>query len=269
MKKKRFVRAGELTLMLLWGLWMQNTAGEYSPYLALLCGGLFSWSYVGRVRPETQNKRLIWGFTALLTACVVLGNISRILWPWPYFVSLSLTRLFGLLFVAAGSWVTFGNLFQALFALAVSASGKEEHLAEKGGAKFFFGTWSLLLAAYSLVLWLAFYPGILSYDNVNQLKEIMGVNALSNTNPLYHTQLIGLFLRLGLALTGDMSMGVAFFSQFSVIVMSACFAYGVYVLWQQTHCGWASRLLAAFYLVGPMYFMYSFTMWRMCCSAPR
>lgn len=262
MKNKRAFRFWELGLTLLWGLWMQNTTGEFSAYLAVLCLGLFSWTYLGHTRPQMPNGRLINGFTALLTACVVLGNISRILWPWPYFLSMNLTRLFGLALVTAGSWITFRNIFLALFALSEQGGGKEKKPGKKDGAKVFFAVWLLLLAGYSLVLWLAFYPGILSVDNINQLKEITGINAPSNTNPFYHTQLIGLIYRLGLALTGDMSMGVAFYSQFSVTVMSACFAYGVYVLWQETRCKWASVLLAAFYLVSPMFFMYSFTMWK-------
>lgn len=258
MKQKGVRRNVELVLMLLWGLWMQNTAGEYSVYLAVLCGGLLSWSYLEK--REEKSPAIVRGFACFFAACVVLGTISRLLWPSPYWISLGLTRVAGLILVSVGSFIVFRQILQALWVLAQQAPPAET--PQRRGAWAFFGTWALLALAYSLVLWLAFYPGIFSIDNVRQLREIMGMEPMSNANPYYHTRLIGFFIRLGMELTGDMAVGVVLFSQFSVLAMSACLAYGVYVLWKETGSKWAAGLLAGVYLVSPMYILYSFTMWK-------
>lgn len=256
MRKRR--RLSALLWMLLWGLWMQNTAGEYTPYLLILSGGLLSWAYLGKTEEPVSGK--IRGFALLLSACVVLGNISKILWPYPTFLSLTLTRMAGFVLVSVGSYKVFRQIFGCLWLLARRSDPPE--IRQRPGARVFFGAWAILGAAYSLVLWLAFYPGIFSIDNVRQLRELMGMEPMSNANPYYHTRLIGLFLRLGMKLTGDMAVGVALYSQFSVLTMSACFAYGIYVLWQETGNKWAVGLLGAYYLLSPMHILYSFTMWK-------
>ena len=252
----RFRKAVELGLMLYWGLWLQNSPGNHIPYLLTFAGGLVCWSR----NPEPEGRNTAGVFAWILALCVSFGNVSRILWPWPNLLPLAVTRLLTGVLLTLGGVV----LFRAILLKLIALPGKPGpcRKKEKRDLIWLFGPWVLLAVCWSAVLYLAFYPGVLSIDNISQMEEILGRKPFSNRNPYYHTRLIGLFYSLGSRLVGNPNGGVALYSQFSVIVMSGCLAYGIYTLYQCSGKKWPPALRTLPYQVMPAHVMYGITMWN-------
>lgn len=72
------------------------------------------------------------------------------------------------------------------------------------------------------------FPAIMTPDSINQLEQIMGVIPYANHHPVFDTWMIGAFVKLGLALTGDISIAVSFYVVFQMLLMSLA---ATYVIW--------------------------------------
>lgn len=100
-------------------------------------------------------------------------------------------------------------------------------------------------------VFLAYYPAIMSYDFHRQSQEAMkGFIWFNSYQPLAHTWLIWLFLHLGEAL-GSYEIGMAFYSIFQMLVLSAAYAYSCNVVYRATNRKWPVVLLALFYGLHP------------------
>lgn len=73
-------------------------------------------------------------------------------------------------------------------------------------------------------IFLAFYPGIFSYDSSVQLNEFLN-NQLSNNNPIIHTLIVGWFIKLGNILFHSYSIGVVLYTTFQMIITALVFSY--------------------------------------------
>lgn len=73
-------------------------------------------------------------------------------------------------------------------------------------------------------IFLAFYPGIFSYDSSVQLNEFLN-NQLSNNNPIIHTLIVGWFIKLGNTLFHSYSIGVVLYTAFQMIISALVFSY--------------------------------------------
>lgn len=124
----------------------------------------------------------------------------------------------------------------------------------------------LLSFAVCLVCWLPYlaanYPGIMTVDSLNQYGQIIGQLPASNHHPWVHTQLIGLFYRIGMALTKDPVTGLGFFTIFQMLVMAGIFAYLMDTLVTLRVKGCFCLITLAFYALLPYNAIYMVTMWK-------
>lgn len=81
----------------------------------------------------------------------------------------------------------------------------------------------LILIAW-IPIFLAFYPGIFSYDSSVQLNEVMK-GTLSNGNPILHTLLVGGCVKLGYSLFNSYNFGIAIYSVIQMILLASSFAF--------------------------------------------
>ncbi len=81
----------------------------------------------------------------------------------------------------------------------------------------------LILLAW-LPIFLAFYPGIFSYDSSVQLNEYV-TGGFSNGNPIIQTLIVGFFVTTGKSLFGSYNSGVALYSVFQMIIFAFSFAF--------------------------------------------
>ncbi len=118
---------------------------------------------------------------------------------------------------------------------------------------------------FILVCWVPYFliycPGILSYDSINQVSQLLGVIPLNNDHPTFHTLLIGLFLFLG-KLVGGNQQGVIFFIMFQMIVMAAIYTYAISFLLQMKVHRYLVICILFYFALSPINAIYSITMWK-------
>ena len=117
---------------------------------------------------------------------------------------------------------------------------------------------SIVIFCAWFIIFLAFYPGIFSYDASVQLNEVLR-HILSNNNPFLHTVLMGNIIKLGHHVFGNYNAGIALYSLFQMIIMSLIFAYVIFYLQKREAPKWlkiTSLLLFAFL---PTHSMFSIT----------
>ena len=122
-----------------------------------------------------------------------------------------------------------------------------------------------LIAALLLLCWLpyylAFYPGFLSVDSLDEIKLQLSLGEGSNHHPYIHQLMILPFLKLGLSL-GSLSFGVGCFTFVQMVFMACCFASSICFLREHGCRRWllvCVFLFYAFFTVNPFY---SITVWK-------
>lgn len=89
------------------------------------------------------------------------------------------------------------------------------------------------------VFLILYYPGIINYDNANQIKEMMGMHTryldainpisdstLTNFNPILHTVLLGGLFKAGY-LMGSVNFGMFLYSLLQMIIVIAIYSYAI------------------------------------------
>ena len=84
-----------------------------------------------------------------------------------------------------------------------------------------------------------YYPGIINYDNANQIKEMMGMHTryldainpisdstLTNFNPILHTFMLGGLFKFGY-LIGSVNFGMFLYSLIQVIIVISVYSYAI------------------------------------------
>ena len=95
-----------------------------------------------------------------------------------------------------------------------------------------------LSLCYGIFL-LFYYPGILNYDNANQIKEIMGFHTryldainpiinstLTNFNPIVHTFLLGGLFKIGYFLN-NVNLGLFFYTFIQLLIIITIYSYTI------------------------------------------
>lgn len=95
-----------------------------------------------------------------------------------------------------------------------------------------------LSICYGIFL-ILYYPGIINYDNANQIKEMMGIHTryldainpisdstLTNFNPILHTIMLGGLFKVGY-LIGNVNLGMFLYTLIQMLIVIAIYSYAV------------------------------------------
>ena len=116
-----------------------------------------------------------------------------------------------------------------------------------------------------LILWLPYYlvhfPGVLSYDSINQLQQILGDIPLNNGHCVVHTFLISCFIQISKFLKIELNYGIGLYILFQMFIMAVIESNTIRVIYKYTK---KKELVffALFYFALPLNAMYSITMWK-------
>lgn len=100
-------------------------------------------------------------------------------------------------------------------------------------------------------VFLAYYPAVMSYDfNIQSLQASWGPPYFSAHHPIAHTLLIWIFFEIGETL-GSLQIGMAFYSIFQMLLLSAAFAYAVTFIYRLCQSKWAVTVSLLFFAVFP------------------
>ena len=164
--------------------------------LAGLAGLLDNWRHPIR-RPAALH--LFAGVFALL---VVMGNYELY---QPFY---ALQSKLNLLMDLVGGFCVGDEILTAMLRLLPlkPCAGERKH-----PKRFFFLTFGVIAVIDIGYLFAARYPGVLTTDSYTTIAQILNGD-YNNTMPFWHTMLVQVFVKLGLALFGEINRAVAFLS---------------------------------------------------------
>ena len=128
-----------------------------------------------------------------------------------------------------------------------------------------------LLIIYGIYL-IIFYPGVINYDNANQIKEVLGMHTryldsivvlnenitLTNFNPIVHTLLLGNLFKVGLAF-GNVNFGLFLYTFLQVIIVALTLSYSLYFLYKEGLKGKYLLIILLCYMIVPYFPLYAIT----------
>ena len=109
---------------------------------------------------------------------------------------------------------------------------------------------------------LRYYPGIVTSDSYSQIEQTIGILPLKDHHPITHTAIIGIFVNLGLKLSGNINTGIALYSIFSMLTMATFAAFVLKYLRKKKVPAFVQLITLLFYMFYPVNGMYSITMWK-------
>ena len=113
-----------------------------------------------------------------------------------------------------------------------------------------------------LPFFLRYYPGIVTSDSYSQIEQTIGILPLKDHHPITHTAIIGIFVNLGLKLSGNINTGIALYSIFSMLTMATFAAFVLKYLRKKKVPAFVQLITLLFYMFYPVNGMYSITMWK-------
>lgn len=139
---------------------------------------------------------------------------------------------------------------------------KKENQENNKGLKVFLISFIIILLFW-IPYFLTFFPGLLSSDALGQLGWILNdFKGISDHHPVAHTLYVSIPYNIGYMIFGKISAGVACFSIFQMIIMSAIFSYLVYFLYKRNINKYILLVVVSFYALLPVHAFYSITMWK-------
>lgn len=238
--------------------WM-NIGGLESSSIMLICVAAASFILL-------QYKPVIVG--ASVSKCIrissyVLGGLFSVL----YLLFRDMTGgLENPLFVAvyvicsvAGIFVMFSELLQLAFV-------KAEKVSVNGKGNAFSLKLMLIYAGIVFVCCLPFlalnYPGVMTPDSLSQYGQIIGSEPKVNHHPWFHTLIIGVFYKLGFAITGNTYTAIAFYTVFQILAVSISIGYSIECMYE---LGLGRKLRIALllcFVLLPYNLIYAVTVWK-------
>lgn len=121
--------------------------------------------------------------------------------------------------------------------------------------------WALLLIIY-IPWYLYCYPGVLTYDSGDQVRDALSVNTLSDFNPAFITLLLRFILIPVQKITGSVQVGIGICSFLQMLIVTFVFALTIERIYSYLQ-NWCLRIIVlAWYALYPVNNIYSVTMWK-------
>ena len=248
-------------VILLWSAQLLNSRAYYVPYLLISMVAIISYIFnnyfpntISNNNDANRQKLLISVFSSIFSLMITLSNYD--LWSLSKFHS---KIIYYILFFICG-YIVFKTILNALlqklpFFILLSNNKTLSHI------KIFFICFSAITIINCSVLFLGFYPGILTPDSISQITQILSGN-YSNHHPYYHTQVIKFFFTIGMSLFNNINAAVATYSVFQILFMSMCFSLTLSTMAHLKISNKILLLIGLFYAFMPYHIMYSLTMWK-------
>ena len=227
------------------------------PVVFLLC--LLCFRHVDQVYPE--KKTFIQITAAAFTLMVLLALHQNL-------TAVYTNRLFQgitLLITAAGFYLLMEYMVRYLGGVLTSERLRNAVFKGADAPSGWLSLW--VYALICLICWLPYflyeYPGIMSPDSMNQFRQVIGLDPLSNHHPVVHTLLIGLCYRIGKMFTANTDLALSFYTVFQMLFMALCDAVLIRTLEKCCHIRRRiSLLLLLFYAVLPYQGVFAVTIWK-------
>lgn len=138
-------------------------------------------------------------------------------------------------------------------------------LSAKDGAKkprLFFALSLFFMLLCILPVFLNYYPGMMTWDTRVQLEQITGLQPLSNHHPVFHTFLLSLPYRAGIAAGLDPTDSFALVCAVQAVFLAVIYSLVCTRLYRRGIKPAVCALCTAFYALMPVCVFYSITPWK-------
>lgn len=251
----------QLFTMLSWMILLINSKAYYVVYLLVGICGLYCYHVLNPKMKDifAKENRLNLIIASVFSLFIMGANYDLFFTVPTHFLKAVLEILFFPLLFVGGMFITVFIL--QYITTKFTSFFWEYHKYQWKPYKVFVLTFLVFTTFYSTVMFLCYYPGVISYDSVNQIQEGLS-HTYSNSNPFFHTILIRFFINIGVNVFHDINVGVALYSVFSILFLSSCIAYCIVTLYQLYINKYIIIFVSMLYLLLPHHIMYSFTMWK-------
>lgn len=173
----------------------------------------------------------------------------------------------------SGFYILIKNILDFIYVFFSNYKFKEgsNKILEKFNKHPFLYSFILLLIVYS-IYFIAFYPGVINYDNANQIKEVMGMHTryldsivvlneditLTNFNPIIHTLLLGNLFKLGNSV-GNVNFGLFLYTLIQVLIVVTALSYSICFLHKEKVRNGYLIIMLAIYILVPFFPFYAIT----------
>lgn len=137
----------------------------------------------------------------------------------------------------------------------------EERKDRSGIIRCYFFSFLVMWTVY-FIYFLNQYPGSLSCDTPQQLKQAAGLSAFENANPFINTFMISVFVRVGRILSDDINLGVGFYTLFQLTAAALIYAYVVTTVYQKGFHKAIAALTFFYFAFVPFNIVYAVGMWK-------
>lgn len=165
-----------------------------------------------------------------------------------------------------GLFLVFSKSLVILYSLMIRYFRFDEKIHTKKWAIFYekhvFGVSALVTFICFIPYFLYLFPGVLTPDSINQLGQAIGSMPYENANPLANTLIIKLWVQLGLALTGSLSVAVSFYILFQMAMVSLAVGYAIRTMQIYRLPLWSYLVTLGFYALVPYNAIMAVTMWK-------
>lgn len=249
-----------------------QTTGNILTYVYFLMACLLF-----RYTTEKVKEQFLPDRKRVLIVSGVLGVCFDIAWMWmkadqylaEYSLALFRIGIFAVLFLGFGA--LFVQCLLLVYSVADSLCSKNFFLrTQEAPKKGFLSKIKIYLLAFPLLIvcWLPIllynYPGIFSPDAVERLEGALGVRPLSNHHSVYHSLLMGFWVKLGNGIFGNLTAGVALLSVFQLCVMAFTVSYMFYLIDRRGIRRWVQAVALVLIILNPYNATYSINMFKDC-----
>ena len=137
---------------------------------------------------------------------------------------------------------------------------------EKRNGKIFLLSFCSILICW-MPCFLLNFPGVLTYDSINQISQIEGSIPLNNHHPPIHTAMIALFYNAGRFFFHSSQIGTAFCSMAQMILLALIYSGLIVLIYRSGFHKICSGLVWAYFALLPLHAVYAVTMWKDILSA--
>ena len=252
-----------IVIMTLWLLLLLNTKAYFFWFAVIYVAGLFSLLVNLRNNSlQLRSNHTEEAISLVFSLSIALANYDVLYIPmfetFPSVIRLAV-KACGIIVLCLGGWIC---SYQILLLVKSNINaGMALQEKEISPEKVFWISFVLIATVNLLVLFLARFPGTLSYDSINQIKQIE-TGIYDNWNPLADTFFVGLFYKLGKLLFNNNNAAIAFYMVCQILFMSTAFAYAMKLSCKQKVSAIAMIIELMIYTLTPYHIVYSSTLWK-------
>ncbi|MBQ4646920.1 MAG: hypothetical protein IJB79_06195 [Candidatus Gastranaerophilales bacterium] len=219
---------------------------------------LIAFYFLSKEGIKTLNKKykLPLIFSIFLSLSIIIGNSLDI-----YLTTFKLKNIFNFIFLTPIIFLTSSLIFNNIKFLnnklnSLKFSQKIEDLFFKTNKKSFLACF-ILIAIGHLPAFLAYFPGIFTYDVYYQASFFM-IKDYPEINPLLHNLLIYLTLFINFA-TNSKTFGILCYTVFQSTIMFSIFAYAIQILSKYNINHYLKLFALLFFALHPINHIFSIT----------